>query len=334
MTTIYWAGGEDTDLFTFTGGVTTTAGNFRSAYARCALDAGNNGFWESHPYFTATTFWCSGWNIQNVPGGTLTNNGVFMGWRSSDGVFRLGVVGGNSSSTFKVVKINAAGTVTQLGSNFTMNSPGLQLNKIDVFVDYQVAGTITVYQQSVNSGAVQVFTYSGDVTTDGITSLASALYGSPNQSGVFGTFKWSEGIVSDTDTRSDNLQTCQPVANGNTHNFDTGSPAAANVNETTLSDAALDGSTTAGQIDQYTIPSIASGTYTIKAFGVGARMQKGVTGPSKMDLGVRTGGADFWSSDQVLTTSWGQYQNWWNTDPNTGVTWAALPTNIGLKAVT
>ena len=124
-----------------------------------------------------------------------------------------------------------------------------------------------------------------------------------------------------------------PTAHGNTHNFDTGSPAASNVNETSLNDATLDGSASAGQIDQYTIPSIAAGTFTITAVGVSARCQKGASGPTKMDLGVRSGGSDYWSSDQALTTTWAGYQNWWVTDPNTAATWAALPSNIGLKSV-
>ncbi len=130
------------------------------------------------------------------------------------------------------------------------------------------------------------------------------------------------------------LQSLAPVANGNTHNFDTGTPAAANVNEITLSDGTVDGSTTAAQIDQYTIPALATGSFSILAVGVSARMQKGTSGPTKMDLGVRST-SDYWSADQVLTVTWAAYQNWWTTDPNTASSpWAALPSNIGLQSVT
>jgi hypothetical protein len=126
----------------------------------------------------------------------------------------------------------------------------------------------------------------------------------------------------------------RPVANGNTHNFDTGSPAASKVNETTLDDTTLDGSTTAGQIDQYTIPAITSGTFGIIAIGVSARMQKGTSGPSKMDLGTRVSGTDYWSTDFSLAASWQTSQYWQTVDPSTSAAWTALPTNIGLKSVT
>jgi hypothetical protein len=112
------------------------------------------------------------------------------------------------------------------------------------------------------------------------------------------------------------LQTLAPVANGNTHNFDTGTPGRSKVNENTLNDTTLDGSTTAGQIDQYTIPVPSHpGTFAIVAVGVSARMQKGTSGPSKMDLGVRSGGTDYWSTDISLGASWATSQNWWTTDP-------------------
>jgi hypothetical protein len=139
--------------------------------------------------------------------------------------------------------------------------------------------------------------------------------------------------VSDSDTRSLGLQTFQPVANGNTHSFDTGSPAASNVNEVTLDDTTYDGSSTAGQIDQYTIPSLASG-YGVVAFGVSARAAKGASGPTKIDLGVRVGGSDYWSSDQSLGVSLLNYQIWWSTNPNTTVPWVGVPDNIGLQSVT
>jgi len=239
---------------------------------------------------------------------------------------KLAIYGSGTNGVAAAFKVSNAGVATQLGSNFSLPFSTSSVDKLDFYIDYQAAGTFTVYLNGI-----QVFTYSGDVTTDGTTTLTGLRLASLGHSR---NFNWSEVMLTDFDTRSWNLQTLAPVANGNTHNFDTGSPAASNVNEITLSDATLDGSTSAGQIDQYTLPAIASGTYSIVSIGVSARLQKGSSGPSKMDLGVRSGGSDYWSSDQTLTTAWTDYQNWWMTDPNTSATWAALPTNIGLKSVT
>lgn len=332
--TILFAGGEDTELYSVLGGaVVTTAGKFRSN-ARCALKvAGNSAaYWQNRPElaFSSGNFWSMAMHIIDSTGGTSTsNNQRLIAWLDSSFVERLGIYGTGNTSQYKVVKTNAAGTTTQIGSAFTM-AVGGSLDKIDVHAVISATGSVDVYLNGVvvfTSGTV-------DTTTDGVTSLANVRLANAQSLAVNGTSDWSEIVVDTTDTRSYYLQTLAPVANGNTHNFDTGTPAAANVNETTLNDATLDGSTTAGQIDQYTIPSLMAGTVAIIAIGVSARMQKGTSGPSKMDLGVRSGGSDFWSADVVLAAAWASAQNWWTTDPNTSAAWAALPSNIGLKSVT
>lgn len=337
MVTVYLAGGEDDLFFSPTGGViSTSGGDFRSSWARCAMDAGNNGYWRSIPPFSApaTTFWSSGWNRQTTAGGSATNGSILWGFMDASLINRLFILGAGAGNTFKLVKVNSVGTQTQLGSNFSMALSTGSLTKLDVYVDYQVAGTVQVYLSTATSGPILQFTYTGDVTTDGNTSLSYISFGSPNQSGVVGSWKWSEIMVLDTDTRTLNLQTLAAVANGNTHNFDTGSPAAANINEINMSFATIDGSTTAGQIDQYTIPSIVAGTFGIVAIGMTGRMMKGLTGPSKMDFGVRVSGTDYWSPDVTLSTAWDESFYWWVLDPNTSAVWTAYPTNIGLKSVT
>jgi hypothetical protein len=330
VTTVYFAGGEDSEFIQSGGGsVDTTSGHWRSSWARCALATNNNpSTWQNLAPFSASTFWATARLFVNVATNGNTINTDLIAFLDSGGVKRLAIRGTGTAGQLKAVKINAVGTVTQIGSNFTW--PGASAlsgapDKLDLNVTYAVAGALTFYLNGV-----QLFTFSGDVTTDSVTSLATIQFSGLTSNG----HDWSEVIVTDADTRSLGLLSLPPVANGNTHNFDTGTPAAANVNEITLSDATLDGSSTAGQIDEYTIGSLPAGSFTILAVGVSARMQKSATGPSKMDLLLRSGTTDYASADQVLTTSWANYQNWWATDPNTSASWAALPANIGLKSVT
>ncbi len=338
MVTIYYGGGEDSEFFQVGGAVVSTlAGSFRSTYARCSLEApatsGIKGtYWQNTLGFigSPSTFWFSARLAANVTTAATLNyqlvNFIDGSWLPR---LRLTFTTNTFPSTITVQKVNTAGTTTNLAN--TLVAWGFQpsgtsiADKLDIQFVNAVSGSVDIYYNLAH-----VYSYTGDTTTETTTIAGVQL---STGSGSMSSF-WSEIVVGDTDTRSYNLQTLAPVANGNTHNFDTGSPAASNVNEITLNDATLDGSTTNGQIDQYTIPTIASGTYTIVSIGVSARMQKGATGPSKMDLGVRSGGSDFWSSDQVLTTAWADYQNWWATDPNTSGTWASLPSNIGLKSVT
>lgn len=332
MTQVYFAGGEDSDFIGFGGGgsVDTNTVYFRSAYARCALVPANatTAYYQSGVPFSASAFWFTG--RHGASSGVFYNsNGLTLGFADASNIRRLRIrnAGGTSAGPWAIEKINAAGTVTQLGVNTLWQYAINGLDKLDIFVNYSASGQFTVYLNGV-----QVFTFSGDVTTDGVTTLASVqLLGDGMGTSAGG---WSEVIVSDSDTRSMSLQTLAPVANGNTHNFDTGSPAAANVNEVTLNDGTLDGSSVAGQIDEYTIPALVTGTFSILAVGVSARAIAGTTGPQHMDLGVRQASADYWSADKALTAAFANYQNWWTTDPSTSAAWASLPVNIGVRSVT
>jgi hypothetical protein len=241
----------------------------------------------------------------------------------------------NAPQTFAVEKVTAANVATTLFTGsfvYDTVTTGTESTQFAWHVQYAVAGFCELYYRGILLGS-----FTGDVTTDGITDLAYIVLGN-NAQGPRNF--WSEVMVTDFDPRTCSLQTFAPVANGNTHNFDTGTPAAANVNEVTLNLTTLDGSTTAGQIDEYTTGAVATGTFDVMAYGVSAFLSKGTSGPSKADLAVRTGGTDFFSSDQVLSTFYDSYQNWWTLNPNTSAPWltnqigSTSGFNIGLKSVT
>jgi hypothetical protein len=257
-----------------------------------------------------------------------------------NGIVRLRArfnTGGGPPNLMTIEKVTAAAVATTL---FTVSfvsdtvGTGVEATQLAWHVNYTGAGGgfVELYYKGILLGS-----FSGDPTTDGITSL-SFLRMLSNGGG--NNTKWSEVMVTDFDIRACSLQTFAPVANGNTHNFDTGTPAAANVNEVTLNVATLDGSTTAGQIDEYTTAAVVAGTFDVAAYGVSALMSKGTSGPSKADLAVRTGGADFFSADFALGLFYLDYQNWWMTNPGTGVAWTTAQIgstagfNIGVKSVT
>lgn len=342
MTTIYWAGGEDSD---FASVVNSTMDNsngstYRSSFARGAVkcptgSSGTPGLFAFTPnVITTASFWFHG---QVFIDDANPNQPLWLlNLRDSGGTARI-ILRNDASHAglLQICKVNASGTVTVLASTPAGVFPVSLLTPVDLFVNYAVSGQATLY---VNQ--VQQATFSGDVTTDSVTQLASVQLGTTFSGG---TAWWSEMILADSDTRTYSLFTMIPQANGNTHNFDTGSPSApvaSQVNEFVLDDTTWDGSTTAGQIDEYTLNAVPAGTFAVRAVGVSARMVKGTTGPSKADLAVRTGGSDFFSSDQSLTLGLANYQNWWVTNPNTSAAWttsqigAAAGFNIGVKSVT
>lgn len=157
------------------------------------------------------------------------------------------------------------------------------LQKVDIYVNCAVAGQVQVYLDGT-----KIIDYSGDVTTNSATALASAVFGQDHANGSSFADYWSEIIVSTTDTRSLSLVTLLPAAAGNTFNW-TG--ATSDVNEVTLDDATLITSATAGEIAQTTVSTTGvGGTAGIVALVVNAGAQKGGTGPQNADLTVRTGG--------------------------------------------
>lgn len=329
-------GGEDVE---FIGGAGTslvsTAGHFRSGKARCSMVANVNAVWRNRNPFSAATFWFSAVPYNQFT--ALSANSRCIVFLDANGVSRLYLTSNGANSSFRIFKVDAAGTATQLGSDFTFVWPtaALLCPKLDIYVDYQASGAVRVY-----SGGAQLFSFSGDPTTNSVTALAYVQLGSHSNSGN-SVIEWSEVMVLDVDTRALSLCTWGAVANGNTHNFDTGVPAAANINEITCDDTTLDGSTTAGQIDQYTTGAVPSGVQAVLAYGVSARAVSGITGPSKLDLGLRLSGADYWSADLSISQSaWGHYSNDWFTNPATGVAFLtseignAAGFNIGAKSVT
>lgn len=341
--TVYFFGGEDSEWDLF-GTMTPGSGNgrYRTSFARGSIrEPGTStaSFAQNKTAFNISNAWFGArTGVNSTTGGST--NAVIWSLKSSDGVVRLRMrtTGTATPQTFVIEKLDSGGSATTLITSSLTWTPtsgsgnDQAATKLDVHVNYAVAGSIDIYYNTLLIG-----TFSGDVTTNSVTALAFWALG------IFGNtlaMDWSEMVVTDTDTRTMSLQTFATVANGNTHNFDTGTPAAANVNEFTLNYATLDGSTTAGQIDQYTQPAVVTGTFSVLAFGVSALMQKGATGPSKADLNVRTGGADFFTTDFALTTIAALYQFAWVTNPNTSADWfttqigSTAGFNIGVKSVT
>jgi hypothetical protein len=340
MTTVYFAGSDDMDFnFYAAMGIVTSTARFRPAWVRSGvgdIQGSSASAAENATAFTATTFWAQARFCNSFAAGMVANSYI-MELRSSDHLPRLRFKvtnGGGPTNTFSVVKTDASGTETVLFSgSVTWDVPntGTEATQLTWQVNYAVAGSVQVWYKGVSLGS-----FSGDVTTNSLTSLSYvAVKGSGGGNNCF----WSEIMVVDFDCRTAGLQVFPPVANGNTHTFDTGTPAAANVNEVTLNFNTLDGSTTANQIDEYTTAAVITGTFDVMAYGVSFIASKGTSGPTKMDAVVRTGGTDFLSSDFSLTTFYQNYQNWWTTNPGGG-NWLTTQIgstagfNIGVKSIT
>lgn len=335
--TILFAGGEDID-FTVNGTITysTSAGGFRAGFARGSLQPANSGAGPSVNWFklptnlaNQTILWIHSVGLQ---GNTLTGttlNGEYISVFGSDGVQRLMIRGTGTASTVKVSKKDGSGTYTDLCTGTTGAWPfGSAPHKLDWFINYAVAGEVTLFVDGV-----QFCDFQGDVTTNGITAVNNVLFGSGG-CGATCSMIYSEIVIATTDTRSMNLMTCYPVANGTNQQW-TGSFA--NVNGFQANDSTPLTSGTSNQIAEFTCPSLPAGSFSVPAVTQSARLLKGASGPSTFRFIMRpsSGSTDYDSgSDIALTTNFTNYAFIWATNPACSCAWttADVTTNVNQGA--
>jgi hypothetical protein len=338
--TYYFVGGEDHDFLKIGNATidTATTAARRTANSRCTLKsvsgsgtvAGEG--WQCAFSASASTFWLTG----RFYLGTLTTGNANHFLALLSGAVRRLVLTPSTNTTsgfFRLNKINSAGTVTTLATSSTGFSANTII-KLDMFVNYAVAGQVQVYLDGV-----KIIDYSGDVTTDSATSLDGAVLGHPFYAGSSASqVYWSEIIATSDDTRALNLKTTAVTANGNTYTFDNGNYA--NVNETVTDDTGLISSGTAGQLAQFAVDASGiTGTPAIRALCISARAQKGGTGPQNAKMSVRAGGIDQLSGVLALPAAMNRVSYIFTTNPNTSGPWAysdltAAGFNIGIRSET
>jgi hypothetical protein len=338
--TILSATGEDTGLVLSGNSTmisTSTSSQVRSSYARGGLRINPTtgdppADRIAMPAFSASsTVWLHAQQGNSGNGNLTVSNQQMM--RLLDGsVARILVRGTGTAGQLKISKRNSAGTITDLvtssSGNFTSLSSGT--TSFDLAVVYGTSGSATLY-----ADGMQIATYSGDVTTDGATTLDGAELA--GQQGTFFLY-WSEMIVADEDTRSMALWTIAPQAAGNTQSWTPNTVG--NINEVVINDATLISSSSNNQVSEWTTPTSApSGAWAVKAIVQEARVQVGATGPQHFDWVVRTASTDYTAGvSNAPSPGFANFSNYrWATNPNTSAAWAITDIttgfNLGIKSL-
>lgn len=335
--TILFAGGEDVD-FTISpvcdgcSSYTAIAGTYRSSWSRGALQIGHiaNGlyYWLSKPFTASSDVWGHAQTYSNVPDAPIANSWFFAFW-SPDGTPSIAIRATGTAYQLKISTVDESGTATDLVT-CPATYPVVSLSQFDIHVVYGVSGEVTLY----NNG-VEFCTYSGDVTTNSRTQINQAgLYGMSGN----GTW-WSEVIVSTTTTLASNLLTLAPNANGNTQDWSGASPCTSILNATAINDASYISTPSNNQLEQCKITgTIPAGAYNVDAVVTSMRGLVGGSGPQHMQYNVRTGGADYFSSDITPTTVFSNLPDViWSVNPATSSAWATSDLsdtgfNIGVKS--
>lgn len=340
--TIYVVIAEDTSGAFVTpgsnGNINTGTTYRRTDYARCSIYlASNNVVTTPSPYRFEAKFpsaLSSFWYHQRVyvSGIIAGNNFPGSGFADAGGVQRLLLRGTTTDGLLKLSKRNAAGTITDLATA-TAPLTNNTLHTFDFSVNYSTTGRFMMFVD----GVLTLDTGAGgtDLTTDGATALSQVWLASPF---YIGTMYFSEGIISDTDTRGMSLWTLPPQASGNTQGWlpDT----VGNISEAVLSDSTFVSTTTADNISEWTTPTTPpAGVWAVSAIVQEARLQKGVSGPQNFDWITRTAdGSDHTVSGDTLLATFSNHSHVWAQNPHTSADWViddiATGFNLGVVSRT
>jgi len=270
MVNIYDAAGEDGAFQYQTGSIgagfliNTTGNTFRSlsngsyAYARCSIQV----FGGNH----MIRIWPAGVRSVASVGMRVSCNsssgdplGLFIGLVDGAGVVRIALrntlTTNGPGGPYNVYKIDALGTLTLLGT--TSGGFSILPTSPDQFTmnyNYSTSGSLVMY---VNGN--QIFSFTGDVTTDGLTALGGSYHGSYLNGGAENC-SYSEVVVVDTDARNVALVTSEGAGPGT---LDQWTGAVTNVNEIQVNDTNFDTTAVSGSVQRYAMSAIGTGNFTI-----------------------------------------------------------------------
>lgn len=320
---ILWAGGEDIDFqFGSAPCVNTTAGTFRSAYARSALTAcAANSIVASTPFLggAVTSAWVSGRVYYTTPSYALKFFG--LGRSGTSGSLFVGLDSITNPTKVALYKFDGT-TWTKLQAETGSSLVTSGITKIDMqVINYGASATVNVY---VNGATAAVITYTGDVTAGGTTNLDQVVF---TNFGIAGYYygSYSELIVADTDTRSLSLATLAPNAAGDTNQWASGTFS--NINPNTINDASLISDGTASNNFQANLTDLPTGSFSVQAVKISARAVKSSTGPASLKVGVKTNATISVPAATALQLTFGQVETLYQTNPVTALPWTSSDGN-------
>ena len=315
--TVLWAGSEDVDFPNGAAACTnTTAGRFRSSYARATAYACSGGTYATSNAFAGgavTSVWLSARTF--LYGCCMSNNGAKLIGLAKSGTnssLWIGLAAG-SSSILALWKYDNT-TWTQLAAESSGTFAADTITKLDMqVISYGGSATVNIY---TNGGASVRVTYTGNVVAGTASTLDSVIITNSGNTGFT-----SEVIVSDLDTRSLSLVTLAPSLAG-TSNAWTG--AFTDVNETTISDATLVSTTVSGNNFQCNLTDLPAGSFSIQGVKLVARSMKAGAGITSVAPGIYTSATVNVPTATALSTTWTSVETLYQgTNPVTSSNWTS-----------
>jgi hypothetical protein len=222
------------------------------------------------------------------------------------------------------------GSAWTTAGSFTASVQTL-VNTVDIHtVTNSASGSIVVYFSGTKRLEVTGLGLSG---LGGITKVR---FNGMSNGPFHGGCRYSQVVMADEATVGMKVHTFYPSGAGATDDWPTGTWAS--IDEVAYSDGDVITTTTANQDELFTGTLV--GTFApedaIRAVCVTARARHSATGPQNIQLSIRTGGANFYSSTLSLDAAYGNSINVWETNPNTSVAWTSAnitALQFGVKSI-
>lgn len=324
--TILFAGGEmgafvpsDTSVVE-----STTSGDFTAGFARCATGARGSAYLESSPFPSAQ---------QDIWVHFETTRGA----GSSGQIARILEVVDNADVPVFKIETNTSQTNVQMyrwtGAAYTAIGSAVTVDTDNVKQTFDVhifgndaAGAATLY-----IAGTERTTGTADMTAVD-DMLRVRHYG--RLAGV-SDMAYSQTLVTTGEsTIAMRLMTAPATGTGTTDQM-TGSYTA--IDEIVYSDADFIWSDTPAQIELFSCTPAGSLTgYTVRGVTVTARANTDGTGPTKIQMALRTGGVTYFSGDLTLDAGLRAFHYTWEVNPNTTLAWTAADAaaiQFGVKSI-
>ena len=331
--TILWAGGEDID---FPNGapvceVSNNAAYFRTGYSRTAIYTCSGNLIAKSNTFSGgavTSAWLS---IRLMPSNNVLSNYITHGKSAKyAGFMKSGTnnslwIGNSSSDATKYALWKYDGTTwTQLAVE-AVQSLALILTKVDMHVtNYSdtVNGTVNIY---LNGSANATLSYTGNLTTGGSTNFDSVAFMTSEGTAGIESGRFSEFIVSDSDTRAMSLVTLSPNAAGDSNTW-VGAYTDVDEFSNNIADGVYTG--TAGNDFLSNLTGLPGANFSIKGVKISASTSKSGTGISSISLGIKTNSSASVPVGVTLSEFWSNTETYYQTtNPITTNPWSVTDIN-------
>lgn len=332
---VYFAGGEGEAFVVSTASViesTTVAGSWDATYARCSmrLSAGasplTSDYAETPVFSSITTCWVHWeWYFNSTTG----NNGTTMLTLYNSGgtaVFRLQFT---SAGVVQPQYWNGA-SFTNIGSTYSVSIATRYI--FDLKVVCGGSGSMEFFVNSVSQ-------LSGSASMASVTNVQKVRWNNNTTNGSNSNqTQISQCIVADVSTVGWKYHLKPPTSDSATNTAFTGTFA--DVDETIMATADFVQSSSANDVETFLGAALSLGSGSVKAVVVSAYAKNSATGPQNMQLALRRGSTNYFSSNVTgLSTGYLPFVNVWDNDPATASAWTttnagAAATEFGVKSIT